>query len=288
MVMSPLDRPFSLAIVPLDKIFLHETVDPHRVERLARRLETDRVLVNPPVVIEAGDRYVVLDGATRTTAFKQLGYPHIVVQVVAPDDNLILHTWFHTIRNLNSAELLKRLDDLPEVVLIEHESPKALGAVLARKRLCYLHTVDDRIFLVRPAPGVDDLVALNKVTQTYIDTSQLTRTLTTDMTLLRQEYPDLTALVVFPQYTIEQVLQIARNGQLLPSVLPGLLSPAGCYGSILTCAICKPIAPWLKKRVATAIINRQTGPGPYSLLSGAGVFAGRVVKLRIAFSSARC
>ena len=225
MIMSPLDRPFSLGIVPLDKIFLHETVDPHRVERLVRRLETDQVLVNPPVVIEAGDRYVVLDGATRTTAFKQLGYPHIAVQVVAPDENLILHTWFHTIRNLNPVELLKRLNDLPEVVLLEHESPKALGAVLARKRLCYLHTVDDRIFLVRPAPGVDDLAALNKVTQTYIDTSQLTRTLTTDMALLRQEYPDLSALVVFPQYTVEQVLQIARNGQLLPSGITRFIIP---------------------------------------------------------------
>ncbi len=220
-----MDRPFSLRIVPLDHVFLHENVDPKRVQRLAQRLKIEDVLINPPIVIEAGDRYVVLDGATRTTALKQLGYLHTIVQVVAPDENLTLHTWYHTVRNSDPARLVERIDELDEIVMMEHESPKALGAVLARKRLCYLHTVEDRIFLVRAAPGVDELYALNKVTATYIDTSHLTRTLTTDIELLRQEYADLTALVVFPQYTVEQVLQIARDGQLLPSGITRFIIP---------------------------------------------------------------
>jgi hypothetical protein len=219
------DRPFDLRIVPLNSVFLHENVDPRRVERLAKRLEADDLLVNPPIVIEAGDRYVVLDGATRTTALKQLGYQHTVVQLVSPDEDLRLRTWYHTVRGADPTQLIKRIDDLPEIVMVEHESPKALGAVLARKRLCYLHTVEYRIFLVRAASGVDDLEALNQVTKTYIDTSDLTRTLTTDMNTLRQEYPDLTALVVFPQYTVEQVLQIARNSQLLPSGITRFIIP---------------------------------------------------------------
>lgn len=223
--MTQMDRPFSLRVVPLDKVFLHENVDPQRVQRLAKRLEVEDVLINPPIVIEAGDRYVVLDGATRITALKQLGYPHTVVQVVSPDENLRLCTWYHTIRGADPARLVNRIDDLPEIVMVEHESPKALGAVLARKRLCYLHTVEDRIFLVRAAPGIDDLDALNKVTKTYIDTSHLTRTLTTDMVTLRQEYLDLTALVVFPQYTVEQVLQIAQDGRLLPSGITRFIIP---------------------------------------------------------------
>ncbi|MBN1220200.1 MAG: hypothetical protein JXM69_14830 [Anaerolineae bacterium] len=222
---TQLDRPFSLRIVPLDKVILHENVDPQRVARLAKRLEVEDVLVNPPIVIEAGDRYVVLDGATRTTALKQLDYRHTVVQIVSPNEDLRLRTWYHTIRGADPAQLVRRIDNLPEIVMVEHESSQAIGAVLARKRLCYLHTIEDRIFLVRTAPGVDDLEALNQVTKTYIDTSQLTRTLTTDMTILRQEYPDLTALVVFPQYTVEQVLQIANNGQLMPSGITRFIIP---------------------------------------------------------------
>jgi hypothetical protein len=223
--MPQLDRPFSLRIVPLDKVVLHETVDPKRVKRLAQRLEVDDVLVNPPIVVEAGDHYVVLDGATRTTALKQLGYPHTVVQLVLPNDNLRLRTWYHTIRGSDPARLIKRIDDLPEIVMVEHESSKALGAVLERKRLCYLHTIEDRIFLVQAVPGVHDLDALNEVTKTYIDTSHLTRTLTTEMDTLRHEYPDLTALVVFPRYTVEQVLQIARAGRLLPSGITRFIIP---------------------------------------------------------------
>jgi hypothetical protein len=79
--------------------------------------------------------------------------------------------------------------------------------------------------LVQAAPGVHDLDALNEVTKTYIDTSHLTRTLTTDMDTLRHEYSDLTALVVFPRYTVEQVLQIARDGRLLPSGITRFIIP---------------------------------------------------------------
>jgi len=223
--MTQLNHSFLLRVVPLDRVFLHENVDPQRVARLAERLEVEDVLINPPIVIEAGEEYVVLDGATRTTALKQLGYAHTIVQIVSPDEDLRLRTWYHTVRGADPAQLIQRIDDLPEIEMVEHESPKALGAVLARKRLCYLHTVEDRIFLVRATPGVDDLEALNQVTKTYIDTSHLTRTLTTNMDTLRQQYTDLTALVVFPQYTVEQVLQIARNGQLLPSGITRFIIP---------------------------------------------------------------
>ncbi|MBN1994250.1 MAG: hypothetical protein JW953_16250 [Anaerolineae bacterium] len=225
MTMNQMDRPFSLRVVPLDNVFLHENVDPQRVQKLAKRLEVEDVLVNPPIVVEAGDSYVVLDGATRTTALKQLGYVYTVVQIVSPDEDLSLRTWYHTVRGADPVQLIKRIDDLPEIDMVEHESPKAIGAVLARKRLCYLHTIEDRIFLVRATPGVDELEALNLVTKTYIDTSHLTRTLTTNMDTLRREYPDLTALVVFPQYTVEQVLQIARNGQLMPSGITRFIIP---------------------------------------------------------------
>jgi hypothetical protein len=117
------------------------------------------------------------------------------------------------------------LDDLPEISMIECEPQSVLEEMLEYGGLCYLHTVDDKVFRIQPTPDVKRLDALNKLTETYIEACYLTRTLTTDMTSLWQEYPDLTALVVFPEYTVDQVLQIARAGQVLPAGITRFIIP---------------------------------------------------------------
>ena len=55
----------TLRIVNADDILLHEGQDPLVVAKLAQRLQTDRMLRNPPIVSEANERYIILDGATR-------------------------------------------------------------------------------------------------------------------------------------------------------------------------------------------------------------------------------
>ena len=206
-------KPLPLQVVPLDKVFPHEHTDPRR----AKRFEAEGVLSNPPIVIEADDRYVVLDGASRVTALKELGYPHVIVQVVSDRDKVNLHTWFHAIRDVNPTKLVKLLDDLPEVSMVESDPQKVLDEMFELGGLCYLHTVDDKVYLIRPAPGVNHLEALNKLTNTYIGVSNVTRTLSTDVNHLHQEYSDLAALVVFSEYKVEQVLQIAKVGHVLPA-----------------------------------------------------------------------
>lgn len=222
---AKIDNPLSLQVVPLQKVFPHESVDPQRVDRLANRLEADGLLTSPPVVMEAGDQYVVLDGATRVTALKQLGYAHIIVQLVSTEDRLSLRTWYHAIRNADPAKLVKLLDDLPEISMIESDPQTVLNEMLEYGGLCYLHTVEDRVFYIEPAPGVNHLTALNRLTETYIQKAHVSRTLTQDMASLRHEYPDLTALVVFPAYTVEQVLQIARAGRILPAGITRFIIP---------------------------------------------------------------
>ena len=169
---------------------------------------------------------MVLDGASRTTALKKLGYPHAIVQVVSDLAEVDLHTWYHAIRQTNLAELVKQLDDLPEVSMVETSPQKVLDEMFELGGLCYLHTIENKVYLIQPAPGINLLTALNKLTNTYIEQYNVTRTLNANMDSLRQEFPDLTALVVFPEYKVEQVLQIAKVGHVLPAgitrfVIPG-------------------------------------------------------------------
>jgi len=78
---------------------------------------------------------------------------------------------------------------------------------------------------VQAASGVNHLNALIIFTNAYIAASHVERTLNRSIISLRQEYPDLAALVVFPEYTVDQVLQIARAGRVLPAGITRFIIP---------------------------------------------------------------
>ncbi|HEX6384428.1 MAG TPA: hypothetical protein VF177_07140, partial [Anaerolineae bacterium] len=162
-------------------------------------------------------RYMVLDGATRTAALKKLGYPNAVVQVSSPNDGLGLHTWYHVIQGIEVNKLLRLLDDLPDISLVDSEIEKAEEDLFEYGGLCYVHTIDDRVFLVQPAQGVNRLHALNKLTESYIATADVARTLNKNMITLQHEYPEMAALVVFPEYTVNQVMQVTLSGRYFPA-----------------------------------------------------------------------
>lgn len=214
-----------LQVVPLDKVFPHEQVDQRRVEKLVRRFEVEGRLSNPPVVAQAGDRYVVLDGATRAAALKALNYPHIVVQVAAAKEQLGLRTWLHAIRQARPADLIKLLKTLPTLSLVETSKDKVLDEMVEFGGLCHLQTVEGKLFLIQQRQGVNRLDALNQLTEAYIKAFPVTRTLNGDVLSLHHEYPDLTALVVFPEFTVDQVLQIAQMGHVLPAGITRFIIP---------------------------------------------------------------
>ncbi len=218
-------NPLSLRVVPLDTVIPHEHTDPRRVDRLASRLANDNLLANPPIVVDAGDHYVVLDGATRVTALKQLGFPHIIVQVASVQNGLSLHSWHHAVRDITPDTLLALLQKINEISLIETDSQRVLDEMLESGGVCYFHMIDGRVFVVQAAPGINHLSALNTLSREYINASRVTRTLHQDMETLQNEYPDIAALAVFPEYTVEQVLQIARAGRVLPAGITRFIIP---------------------------------------------------------------
>lgn len=216
-----------LRVVPMDRVFPHENIDPKRVNRLAARLENEAMLSNPPVVTEVGDgRYMVLDGATRTAAMKQLKFPHAIVQVINSEDGLGLKTWYHVIQQISVEQLLKTLQALPDVRLELSDPADATKAMFEYGGLCYLHTVDDRVFLVYPAQGVNRLEALNQLTETYIEASHVDRTLNDNIISLKNEYEGMAAVVIFPEYTVEQVIQTTLgSGRFFPAGITRFLIP---------------------------------------------------------------
>lgn len=210
-------NPLSLRVVDLKSVSKHENIDRKRVGKLKKRITKETVFTNPPIVVEDNGRFIVLDGATRTTAFKEMGFEHIIVQLLENENNFALDTWFHAIRKVNPAHIVKRLKKLSEVSLVESRTGKVLEEMTDHGGLCYLITLDGKIYHIQPAGGANHLEALNKLTRTYIDASYVSRCTDCDIKTLIHKFPDFAALVIFPKYEIEQVLQIARAKKALPA-----------------------------------------------------------------------
>jgi len=214
-----------LRVVPLARVFAHEHTDPQRVANLAARLEAEGALGNPPIVVETDERYMVLDGATRVAALKQLGVPHVVVQATSVEDGLRLSTWYHAVRGAPVDQLLEALSGLADVSLSPSTPEDAPDAMFEYGGLCFMHTVRDEVFLVEPAPGANRLDALNAFTNRYIGMAHVARTLDSDLIKLQHEYPDLSALVVFPEYTVPQVVQAAQTGRRFSAGITRFIVP---------------------------------------------------------------
>ena len=72
-----------LVLAPSDSIRFHENPERNRTLRLVERLQEEKCLRNPPIVASyRTGEYVLLDGANRVSAFRELGYSHVPVQIV--------------------------------------------------------------------------------------------------------------------------------------------------------------------------------------------------------------
>lgn len=222
-----------LRLVPTDRVFPHERFHPARVERLKQRLMQDGRLVNPPIVAAMSDgRYVVLDGATRITAFKELGIPHIIVQVVdLQRGNVKMNTWFHVVhggRNQSLVQVVSRVTGLKLTPLPVDHLPHALWE---RSALGYLVTADRSGYLLeltdkgRGGAESDWIDVLVELVDAYGAWGDVGRTLDTDIDALSAHHPDLAGLFVYPQFSPEIVVQVAERGRLLPAGITRFLIP---------------------------------------------------------------
>ncbi len=216
----------SLDIVPLELVMPHEQIDEKRVARLMESLETEGVLSNPVLVTPWAGKYVVLDGATRSTALRRLGYPHLAVQLVDPDDEYTLYTWYHAISSPQAGRaLFDQLAALPHLTLTPYPAD-ALHAVFQDPTvLCYFLDREGQVTLARTDVEAGRLQVMNDLVACYTAWGDVERTLLTDLSRLLGQFPNMAAVAVFPQFKPQDVFDVARHGQLLPAGLTRFVIP---------------------------------------------------------------
>jgi hypothetical protein len=222
-----------LRILPTNALVAHEWHDDSRAKPLIDRLRASGVLRNPPVVTPFDDgtnRHMVLDGANRSSAFAQMGLPHILAQVIKEEDpGLELKKWNHVLWNWDPKALVESIRKLPDISFREIDPGiKRPQSEWPTKTLVWLQLPDDSAYIARYENK--DLRAranqLARIAHTYTDKAHLDRTTAQRISELNGQYDNLTAVVVYPPFKVHQVLELCEAGILLPpGVTRFLISP---------------------------------------------------------------
>jgi hypothetical protein len=174
-----------------------------------------------------------LDGANRVAAFKRLGIPHIVAQVVEADEpGLDLSSWHHVIWGVSSDDLMAWFQKVPDLQLKPTNCEEALQDVVDIHCLGVFCSPNEQAYtlLTSKLRLVQRIKVLNAMVGCYLDQASIDRTRLMDITSLRELYPKLAGLVVFSTFRIDQILHIVGEGHLMP---PGttrfMISPRILY-----------------------------------------------------------
>jgi hypothetical protein len=172
------------------------------------------------------DHYVVLDGANRSMALKQLGASHIIAQVVHyGQPGLILDTWYHVVSGMRAGDFEAALEQIDGLRLLSVPLNQAREALATNKAAAYIVTAEQVRIICRRAEGERDLPLLKEIVNTYRGKAEIHRASNDDWSLQAPYYPHITALVIFPELRPVDILTAARNGEGIPSGITRHLIP---------------------------------------------------------------
>jgi len=226
-----------LEIVPVKDIIIHEHFDKTRSPRLARRIEEDGVLKDPPIVARlGGGKYVHLDGANRITVFREedlLNCQHILVQIVDYFDpeSVKVSTWCHLTQQDKDAFLSRLKSKGIKPLPMDCDAARALISE-GEGALCCLFFRDGDVFGIESEGDFESRLRLmNEVVRAYegrIERDSLEPEKGEWKRQIRglfEKHDDCNVIVVFPRFTPKQVVQIATRlaaGENVVKIPPGV------------------------------------------------------------------
>lgn len=217
-----------LQFVSTAKLLPHEEHDPQRSEPLIKRIAAADIWLHPPIVTPLGDddeHYVVLDGANRCFSVQQLGYPHILVQVVRYDTPQVqLDTWNHALEGFDTKIILERIGQLENVELRQGDLLEAQAELAQRDAIAYIvdfQTTPHNVYILCSDERTmsSRTERLRAIVDCYKSDARLERINSSQVETVLNLYPNTHALVVFPHYEPSEIRFAAREQILLP---PGI------------------------------------------------------------------
>lgn len=209
---NPISAPLpNLRIVSVDDVLPHELGDVQRSKPLIERLRQADFFTNPPVVAASpADKYVLMDGSNRHISMKRLGYRHILVQIADYDSDCVeLGVWQHVVADWEADGLMRALEDIDHLDVSAGWSSKALAQVELRGGTVFgLYALGDSL--------AQRNATLRRVVGAYHRNATLYRTPLTDPGLIWSLFPTGVALVQFPSYEPQDIIDAALQAAFLP------------------------------------------------------------------------
>ncbi|MCH8339986.1 MAG: hypothetical protein IIA51_00300 [Chloroflexi bacterium] len=227
--MSQIPELPELQIVDTDSMQPHEDIEEGRSQRLIRALQTEGFLKNPPAVLRIEgetEQYVVLDGANRTMAFRKMGFPHMLVQIA--NEDVQVKSWNHILSQGSLPPLLEKVRGITGVELSESDEFRAAAALAREETIAYLVSPDGETWqLGMEGAGTSEKIrGLSEFVRLFHGNFRRERTTTANLDGLASLYSDMNCLVVYPQFSIGDVVEVVSSGQLFPGGLTRfLISP---------------------------------------------------------------
>jgi L-serine kinase (ATP) / ParB family transcriptional regulator, heme-responsive regulator len=211
-----------LRFVPVDALVPHEQHDPQRLEPLIRGFRDQAVLKNPPIVAElpgANGCFMVLDGANRSTAARESGLPHIVVQVATYEEPWVrLGTWHHALSGLDRDTFEDACRRIRGIELGEEPILHARALLARREALAYAAYPGLGATTFRGGATLEERnQLLNALVDVYRERVRFYRMTTESFGVVSERHPDATILVVFPHFAPAEVMELAGSGSRLPA-----------------------------------------------------------------------
>ncbi len=210
-----------LRMLPSSNLVTHEDCDPRRVEKLSQRIKQEGVFKHPPIVAEipGTDRFVVLDGANRTTAVQSLGMPHIVAQLVHYEEpEVVLDTWYHVVAGMPVDDFEGALTQVTGLELELVSLDDARQALAAQRAAAYI-VCESGVRIAVNTRGLlcPDVRLLTDIVSAYRGQSDIFRASNDLWEKQKPYYPGITALVIFPRLCPLDVIEAARSGEKVPT-----------------------------------------------------------------------
>ena len=226
-------RHLHLRMVRADELLLHEQTDPERVARLRNDVINSNMLRNPPIVGihqvgEGGkETMVVLDGATRTTALRELGVKHVMVQVVDyPGTDVALHAWYHMLAERAAAAVLRAIESIPGARCLVVSLEEAQRGLAERRFLAAVVEENNVVHALECANEGTEPAALRVLVAQYGGYGEIYRIVQGDLIEALHRSQKVPAVVLFPSWSPADIVGFAQNADLLPAgitrhVIPG-------------------------------------------------------------------
>lgn len=200
-----------LRIVPVAALRPHEDHDSQRSQPLIERLKSEPLMINPPIVAPMdNNQFVILDGANRCYAFQELGYPHILVQVVTYESGYIqLETWSHVVSHWTRNQFLDQLYSITDTQLTEGYHANAIAQIILRDMMIL------SVF-ARTEDATQRNTILRQLVSSYQRHASLHRTAMRHAEDIWPLYEHCIAVVTFPDYQPADIIAATHQNAYLP------------------------------------------------------------------------